>query len=106
MRATLRPFQLRAGCAGIHVAHSHHGHAEHQFGNGVGVLAGSVFRAHAVGGGCGEVNVVVTGAGAHYYFELRGGVEHFGIHNVGAHYECRGVGHSLEELRFLGIFFE
>ena len=98
--------QLGACGAGVHAAHGHDGHAEHELGHGVGVLARGVLHDYAVGGGCGKVDVVVACACAHHDFEARRGIENGCVDTVGAHDEGVGVGHGCVELCGRGVFLK
>ncbi len=104
--AELLAFELAAALAVIAVAGHHDGHTEHEFGNGVGVLAGGVLNHYAMGCGSGEVDIVVAGACAHNDLEILGGVEYLVVDFVGADNKTFDVGDSFQKFSFLGVFFK
>lgn len=98
--------EFEAGGAGIHVAGCHDAHAEDELGDGVGVLSGSVLGDDAMGGGCGEVDVIVSGTGAYDDLEVAGCVEHLGVDLVGADDERVGIGDGGEKVGAGGVFLK
>ena len=91
-------FHLRAGSAVIHIAHGHDSHTEYQFGNGIGVLARSIFNHNAVGCGSSEVHIVISGACAHYNPEPLCRVEHFGINDIATYDDRIGIGNGAKQV--------
>ena len=54
-------------------------------------------------GGCSEVDVVVTGTGTHYDFQLLSSVQYFGIHLVRADDQSVSILDGIQQLRLLGV---
>ena len=106
MQAKAFAAKLEAGGAGIFVACGHDSHAHHELGHGVGVLSGSVLHHDTGVGGCFEVDVVVSGTGAYYDFELVGGCDDGCVDDVGAHYQCVDVGNGCVKLVGALIFLK
>ena len=59
-----------------------------------------------MGGGGGEVDVVVTGTSTNHDLQLLGGVEHLGVNLIRTDDQGVGFFHSLQELSLLSIFLE
>ena len=59
-----------------------------------------------MGGGSLEVDVVITGTGAHHNLQLFGGVEYLGVYLVGTDDECVGILDGIEQLCFLRILLQ
>ena len=99
-------FELGSGGAVIEVARHHYHHAECQLGYGVGVLPGCVHDTYTVCCGGLEVDVVVSGSGAYYYFEVGSGVHYLGVDDVAAYDDAIDIGYGGEQLGLIGVFFE
>ena len=97
--------QLGARSAIIAVANHCHHHAQHQLGNGVGILTRSVHHAHTMSCGLGQVNVVITGTGADNHLQLLGCVKHFLVNLVTAHDQTGGIGNGCNHVG-LGAFLD
>ena len=97
---------LRAGGGSeLGPGHEDH-HRDRELGHGVRVLARGVHHHHAGLGRGLEVHIVISGACAHHYLELRCSCDHLGGHLVRADDDGFDVLDGRDEIRLLGIFFE
>ena len=99
-------FKFRAGCTVVHIADSHHGHTEHEFRNGIGILTGGILYAYAMGGCRCEIHIVVTGTCTDNDFQILRRIKHLGIHNVTADDQTVGRGYCIKKLLLAAIFFK
>ena len=98
--------ELCTGLAVVEVSHGKNHHTEHEFGNGIGVLSGSVLHNNALVFGISGVDVVVAGTGTNNDFQVGGSVEHLRSNLVRANDERIGILHGIEQLSLFCIFFE
>ena len=85
-----------------HVDH----HGQRQFGHGVGVLPRGVHHHDAPRRSRCEVHVVVTRTGTDHDFQVFRRGDDLGGHLVAADDERIRIGHGLQQLTLVGIFFE
>ena len=98
--------ELAAALAVVEVTDGIDQHTHHQLGNGVAVLAGGVHGDNLVGGASLEVEVVITGAGAHHNLQVFGVLDNLFGHLVGADDESVGILDGLVEVVHVGIFLK
>ena len=104
--AQLLSHQFGSRLAIIEIAYGKNEKSEHKFGNGIGVLSGSVLGYNMMGRGGFKVDVVIAGTGPNDDFQLFGCAQHFFIHLVRTDNQRVGILHSIQELCFFRVFFK